>query len=120
MPESPAAPAPPPLWRIAAISFVALALELAFIRQIPAEVKAISYFTNLVLMASFFGLGLGCILQGKRSLLWLLPAGVLLRITYDRLKGHGPPLLAGRKLATVRRSRPSTAATRGATTPRQR
>jgi SAM-dependent methyltransferase len=63
-------------WRIAFISFVVLSLELAFIRQIPAEVRAISYFTNLVLMASFFGLGLGCILQERRSLAWLLPVGV--------------------------------------------
>jgi len=64
-----------PAWRIAFISFVVLSLELAFIRQIPAEVKAISYFTNLVLMASFFGLGLGCILQERRSFAWLLPLG---------------------------------------------
>ena len=67
-----------PRWRIAFLSFSILALELAFIRQIPAEVRAISYFTNLVLMAAFFGLGLGCILQERRRLFLLLPAGVLL------------------------------------------
>ncbi len=48
--------------RVAAASTSILLLELALIRQIPAEVHAISYFTNLVLMATFFGLGLGCIL----------------------------------------------------------
>jgi len=64
--------------RIAVVSFFILALELALIRQIPAEIKAISYFTNLILISSFFGLGLGCILQQQRSLTWLLPSGLLL------------------------------------------
>ena len=73
---------PPPAWRIAFLSFSILALELAFIRQIPAEVRAISYFTNLVLMAAFFGLGLGCILQERRRLLMLLPAGTLLTFAF--------------------------------------
>src|ERR1700759_3748385 len=63
-------------WHIAWISFSVLALELAFIREIPAEVRAISYFTNLIFMASFFGLGLGCLLQRARSLAWLLPLGL--------------------------------------------
>jgi len=73
--------APPPLpssppWRIAAVSSIVLVLELAFIRQVPAEVRVISYFTNLVLMAAFFGLGLGCILQHRRIPSWLFPLGV--------------------------------------------
>jgi len=64
--------------KIAFLSFSILVLELAFIRQIPAEVRAVSYFTNLVLMAAFFGLGLGCILQERRRLFVLLPAGIFL------------------------------------------
>ncbi len=63
-------------WQVAVVSGMILMLELAFIRLIPAEVQAISYFTNLVLMATFFGMGLGCILQDKVSLSWLLPAGM--------------------------------------------
>ena len=63
-------------WRIAVVSFVVLTLELALIRQLPAEVRAVSYFTNLILMASFFGLGLGCILRWRAGLQWLLPAGL--------------------------------------------
>lgn len=55
-----------------------LALELAFIRQIPAEVRVISYFTNLLLMAAFLGFGVGCILEEKRPLGLLLPAGMAL------------------------------------------
>ena len=55
-------------WCIAMVAAFILILELAFIRQIPAEVRAIAYFHNLILMASFFGLGLGCILQKTTDL----------------------------------------------------
>jgi len=71
-------PANRPAWHIAVISFFILTLELALIRQVPAEVRVISYFTNLLLMATFFGLGLGCILQKWRSLYWLTPLGLCL------------------------------------------
>jgi hypothetical protein len=64
-------------WRIALVSASVLVLELALIRQIPAEVRIISYFTNLILMSSFFGLGLGMILQGGRRFDLLLPLGLL-------------------------------------------
>jgi len=67
-----------PVWHIALISSSILVLELAFIRLIPAEVRAISYFTNLILIAAFFGLGLGCICQKQRSLSWALPLGMVL------------------------------------------
>ena len=60
------------------ISFFVLSLELAFIRLIPSEIKSISYFTNLLLFSSFFGLGLGCIVAGTSSKRWLLPAGTFL------------------------------------------
>jgi spermidine synthase len=35
-------------------------LELALIRWTPGCIKLVAYYTNLVLMASFLGLGLGC------------------------------------------------------------
>lgn len=66
----------PPRSRIAVLSFLVLVLELALIRQVPAEVRAISFFTNLLLMASFFGLGVGCIRQDQRSLAWTVPVGL--------------------------------------------
>ena len=62
--------------RIALISGTVLALELALIREVPAEVRAISYFTNLIFMSSFFGLGIGCMLERARSYAWLLPLGL--------------------------------------------
>ncbi len=64
------------------ISAAVLVLELAFIRQVPAEVRAISYFTNLLLMSAFFGLGLGCILQDRLRLRWLLPVGLFLMLGF--------------------------------------
>jgi len=65
-----------PAWHIAVVSFTVLVLELALIRQVPAEVRVVSYFTNLLLFASFFGLGLGAILQSWRDLGWTFPAGL--------------------------------------------
>jgi len=73
---SPSSAAPP--LRIALLSGMILVLELAFIRQVPAEVRAISYFTNLMFTAGFSGMGLGCILQRQRSLAPALPLGLLL------------------------------------------
>src|SRR5678816_1580516 len=64
-------------WRIAVVSFVILVLELAFIRFIPSEIKAISYFTNLLLFSAFFGLGLGCILWKFEVPSYLFPLGLL-------------------------------------------
>ena len=68
--------------RIAAVSSLILIIELALIRLIPAEVRAVAYFTNLVLMATFFGLGTGCILQRARSIEWLLPIGLVLIFSF--------------------------------------
>ena len=62
--------------RISFISAAILILELTLIRIMPAENHAVSYFTNLMLMSSFFGLGIGCILGPKRQLQWLLPFGL--------------------------------------------
>jgi SAM-dependent methyltransferase len=67
----------PGVWRIAFVAGSILILELAFIREVPAEVRALSYFRNLILMAAFFGLGLGCMLQKRWSLQVLLPVGLL-------------------------------------------
>jgi SAM-dependent methyltransferase len=73
---------PPHPARIAGISAGILMLELAFIRIVPSEVRAVAYFTNLILMASFFGLGTGCILSRRRNLGGLLPVGLVLLLTF--------------------------------------
>jgi SAM-dependent methyltransferase len=65
-------------WKIAVVAATVLVLELTLIRQVPAQVRIVAYFTNLLLMAAFCGLGVGCILQRRRSLAALLPAGLAL------------------------------------------
>lgn len=42
------------------VSFLALYLEISLIRWIPAMVRIVGFFTNLVLISAFLGLGLGC------------------------------------------------------------
>lgn len=46
-------------------SFLALFIELTLIRFIPAHVRAVGYYTNLVLIASFLGLGIGFLLAHR-------------------------------------------------------
>ncbi|HUT53121.1 MAG TPA: hypothetical protein VM658_06995 [bacterium] len=46
--------------RLFLISFLSLYFEVIMIRWIPGQVPIIGYFTNLVLIASFLGLGVGC------------------------------------------------------------
>jgi predicted membrane-bound spermidine synthase len=74
----PLAPAARHPSRVALISFLILFLELALIRFIPSEIKAISYFTNLLLFSAFFGLGLGCILWKREVSPYLFAAGLTL------------------------------------------
>ena len=57
-------------------SFLALYFELAWIRWIPGHVRVIAYFTNFVLIASFFSMGLGMLLAPRRfdAVRWAGPA----------------------------------------------
>ena len=48
-----------------ALSLVALFLELMLIRWVPAVVKIVAYYANLMLISSFLGLGLGALLSRK-------------------------------------------------------
>jgi len=45
------------------ISFLALYFEILFIRWVPSSIQIIAFFTNIVLLASFLGLGIGCLLS---------------------------------------------------------
>src|SRR5215468_9931742 len=57
------------------ISFLILFLELACIRWFPAHVLFLTFFTNIVLLASFLGISLGCLAAGqKRDYLGWTPA----------------------------------------------
>lgn len=59
------------------VSFVVLFQELALIRWLPAQVRVLAYFPNLILLSAFLGLGLGCLRSRKGSLLWLWPLSLL-------------------------------------------
>jgi SAM-dependent methyltransferase len=67
------------------VSFAILFLELACIRWLGSTVIFLAYFTNLVLMASFLGMSVGCLAAGRetnwlRSVLPLTLATVLLAV----------------------------------------
>lgn len=62
------------------LSFTALFLELLLIRWVPAAVVQIAYYANLMLLSSFLGLGLGAMVAGRRPLLRLFPALLLLEV----------------------------------------
>jgi len=65
-------------YRLFGYSFLILFLELALIRYIPANVRMAAYFINLVLIATFLGMGTGLLLQyRKRDFVFLFP-GILL------------------------------------------
>jgi spermidine synthase len=54
------------------VSFLILFLELACIRWFPAHVLYLTFFTNVVLLASFLGMSVGCLAAGHRRnyLIW--------------------------------------------------
>lgn len=47
------------------ISIIILFLELACIRWFPAHVLYLTFFTNVVLLASFLGMSVGCLVAGR-------------------------------------------------------
>ncbi|MDX1583912.1 MAG: hypothetical protein R3338_09965, partial [Thermoanaerobaculia bacterium] len=61
-------------------SFIVLFQELALIRWLPSQVRVLAYFPNVVLISSFLGLGVGCLLANRRSLLWTWPVSLLLLV----------------------------------------
>lgn len=48
------------------LSFLSLFLELSFIRWFPAHIFSIAFFSNVVLIASFLGLGLGFLFNREK------------------------------------------------------
>ena len=48
-------------------SFLVLFLEIALIRWMPAYIRLLSYFSNFILLASFLGIGVGCLLAARGS-----------------------------------------------------
>src|SRR5271155_4306384 len=62
-------------------SFLALFMEVMFIRWVPSYERVLAYFTNFVLIASFLGLGVGSMLaRWRRELVRYEPLLVLLLV----------------------------------------
>jgi spermidine synthase len=52
-------------------SFLVLFLETALIRWMPAYVRLLAYFSNFILLASFLGIGVGCLMARRRKNLFI-------------------------------------------------
>lgn len=63
---STAASGQPSLNKLFLISFTILFLEMACIRWLNSSVTVLAYFNNLILISCFFGLGLGCLVAGRK------------------------------------------------------
>jgi SAM-dependent methyltransferase len=76
--------------RVFLASFLVLFLEVALIRWMPAYIRLLAYFSNFILLASFLGIGVGCLLapSRRRLFLWfpLLQALVIAAVYYFRLE----------------------------------
>lgn len=59
-----------PALRIFCASFLVLFLEIALIRWLPSNIRLLSFFSNFILLASFLGIGLGCLLAQSRTRLF--------------------------------------------------
>src|ERR671933_236323 len=59
------------LARLFISSFLVLFLEVALIRWVPAYVRLLAYFSNFILLASFLGIGIGCLLAPRRRNLFV-------------------------------------------------
>lgn len=69
-------------FQLALSTFGLLAMELALIRWLASQMRVFAYFSNLILIAAFLGMGLGLGLAKRRGELrhWVLPALLLLAI----------------------------------------
>ena len=71
-------------------SFLVLFLEIALIRWMPAYIRLLAYFSNFILLASFLGIGVGCLLTSARARLFMffpaLLAAVVAAVYFLRLE----------------------------------
>jgi SAM-dependent methyltransferase len=71
-------------------SFLVLFLEVTLIRWMPAYIRLLAYFSNFILLASFLGIGVGCLLASSRRRLFVwfpvLQAAVVFAVYYFRLE----------------------------------
>ncbi|MDP2941839.1 MAG: hypothetical protein Q8N85_06295 [Candidatus Omnitrophota bacterium] len=81
------------------ISFLALYFEILFIRWIPCSIQIIAFFTNIVLLASFLGLGIGCLLSEAKfkliNIFFLLVLSIVLLVFIFKQVNVSTELLQG-------------------------
>ena len=63
--------------QILLLSSLILFLELALMRFLSAYIIHLAYFSNLILIGTFFGIGLGSLLSGKKSVFKFFPYTLL-------------------------------------------
>lgn len=63
------------------VSFLALYFEILFIRWVPSLIQITAYFVNFILLSSFLGLGIGCLLtENKLNLTGLFFPSILIMV----------------------------------------
>src|SRR5438128_8275337 len=69
-------------------SFLVLFVETALIRWMPAYIRLLAYFSNFILLASFLGIGIGCLLATRRRNLiaWFPLVQLAVILAVDRLR----------------------------------
>lgn len=67
------------------ISFLILFTELSVIRYLSAEVISLAFFSNIILMACFLGIGLGCLFNNKKNLFYLFPYLLFLQVFFSTI-----------------------------------
>ena len=76
-------------------SFLVLFVEVALSRWMPAYIRLLAYFSNFILLASFLGIGIGCLLASARVRLFpwfpVLMAAVVGAVHVFRLEVAVPP-----------------------------
>ncbi|MGG6497097.1 UNVERIFIED_CONTAM: hypothetical protein NY603_29670, partial [Bacteroidetes bacterium 56_B9] len=80
------------------ISFLVLFLELACIRWFGSTVVFLTFFTNIVLIACFLGMSVGCLAASRKTnyIRWVLPlltAACLLAVLLLQLHQTRPDLI---------------------------
>jgi len=75
--------------RLFLASFLALFLELLLIRWVPSVVRVVAYYSNLMLLSSFLGLGCGSLIaaRGWRVYRAFGPLVLLLAVVVTSLRG---------------------------------
>src|SRR5881397_1658657 len=70
------------------VSFLVLFVETALIRWMPAYIRLLAYFSNFILLASFLGIGIGCLLATRRRdlIAWFPLALAAVVVAVDRLR----------------------------------